>query len=126
MSVVPSGAADLRASAAMRPVAPGRFSTTTGCPMDSLMSSAIRRAVISDVPPAATGTRIRTGRVNAFCARASGDATAAIAAASAKPSDEAQRAGDRLPNIGAKDNPSRRRSFDRMQESRPDKEGRDR
>jgi hypothetical protein len=36
-SVLPSGAAFFSASAAMRPVAPGLFSTMIGCPMASLM-----------------------------------------------------------------------------------------
>ena len=67
-NVVPSATACLSASAAMRPVAPGLFSTTTGCPTDSPMPSAIKRAVRSVVPPAATGTRILTGRANVTCA----------------------------------------------------------
>ena len=50
MIVLPSGAAFFSASAAMKPVAPGRFSTTTGAPSEVFSRSTMSRAIRSDVP----------------------------------------------------------------------------
>src|SRR5262245_51786840 len=51
----------------MLPVAPGRLSTTTGCPIDRLSLSAILRALTSRTPPAAAGTMILIGRDGKAC-----------------------------------------------------------
>src|SRR5262249_42737364 len=61
------------------PPALGRFSTSTCCPRVELISCVTTRAVMSATPPAAKGTRSRTGRVG-YCAAATG---ANIASASA-------------------------------------------
>ena len=61
MRVLPSGAASLTTWLAMRPPAPGRFSTNTGVPSTSFILSAMERAVTSAEPPAGNPTRIRTG-----------------------------------------------------------------
>jgi hypothetical protein len=51
-----------------RVAAPGRFSTTTCCPTALPNFSAIRRAMMSGVPPAAWVTTNRIGRSGQFCA----------------------------------------------------------
>src|SRR5438874_10100941 len=83
MIVVPSGAAAFKASAAMRPMAPGRFSTMTGCPSVSFILSATTRAITSAVPPAGNPTRILTGRSIFSCAQqvVANTASASIVAA---------------------------------------------
>ena len=48
-------------SAAMIPVAPGRFSTTIAWPQARVSSWAIARASVSCKPPGGTGTMSRTG-----------------------------------------------------------------
>src|ERR1051325_7690248 len=62
-SVWPSGAARTTASVPIFPLAPGRFSTMKGCPNRSDNHWPITRATMSDTPPAAKPTMIRTGRV---------------------------------------------------------------
>ena len=59
--VWPSGGALAIMSAPMDPPAPARLSTVTGCPMDSLIFWATKRATISVVPPAGNGTIILMG-----------------------------------------------------------------
>jgi DNA-binding transcriptional LysR family regulator len=61
ISTLPSAGAFFIDSATMRPPAPGRFSTSTGCFSSSFMRSAIRRAAISAEPPGAKPTTILTG-----------------------------------------------------------------
>src|SRR5262245_48723471 len=56
------GGARTTASVARFALAPGRFSTTTGCPSRSVSHCAIRRAAMSVVPPAGNPTMMRTGR----------------------------------------------------------------
>src|SRR6185295_5082146 len=73
---VPSGGAALTASATMRPIAPGRFSTTTGWPRLALILSATTRAMMSAVPPGAKPTRILTGLSILSCATAGAAAIA--------------------------------------------------
>ena len=58
---LPSAGEFFTASATIRPPAPGRFSTTTGCFSSSFMRSAIRRAAMSAEPPGAKPTSSRTG-----------------------------------------------------------------
>src|SRR5262245_10054943 len=50
------------------PPAPGRFSTTTGCPSAGDSCSAIRRAMMSAAPPAPEDTTIWIGRDGQLCA----------------------------------------------------------
>jgi hypothetical protein len=69
-SVCPSGAAEATAFEPIAPVAPGRFSTTTGCPSEVASRSASTRATMSPVPPAENGTTSRTVRVGYCCAYA--------------------------------------------------------
>jgi hypothetical protein len=45
----------------MLPEAPGRLSTTTGCPQRSASFCATRRAMMSVPPPGVNPTTIRTG-----------------------------------------------------------------
>src|SRR6476469_2541841 len=52
------------------PPAPGEFSTITGWPRCGRMPSAMMRAMVSVDPPAASGTRIVTGRDGKDCALA--------------------------------------------------------
>jgi hypothetical protein len=61
-SVWPSGAALATRSVAMLPLAPARFSTTTGWPMFSDSFAATRRAAMSGAPPGGMGTRMVIGR----------------------------------------------------------------
>ncbi len=93
MIVAPSGAALFTASAAMRPAAPGRFSTITGCPIVSLSLSATTRAMRSAVPPGANPTRIRTGLSILSCADTPGPnaqrPTQAAASSSERTAEEA-------------------------------------
>ncbi|MNV67943.1 hypothetical protein D3C71_1607680 [compost metagenome] len=52
--------------------APGLFSTTTGCPIDTAIFSPTTRARVSMAPPGGAGTMILTGRLGyAACAAAS-------------------------------------------------------
>ncbi len=71
----------------MVPVAPGRFSTTSGWPSCSPMAGAISRVTVSIAPPGGKDTMTRIGLVGqAGCARAgaaSGPGRAAAAASSA-------------------------------------------
>src|SRR4051812_43584126 len=76
-SVYPSGADLATASAAMLPPAPGRFSTTTGCPRARPSGSASDRATTSGWPPGAKGTTIRSGFVGCQSASATEEASAA-------------------------------------------------
>src|SRR5436853_5599174 len=69
-SVYPSGAALATASPATTPLAPTRFSTTTGSPSVSLRRAAMRRPTRSGPPPGGTGTSKRTG-FEGYCAAAS-------------------------------------------------------
>ena len=62
-SVVPSASAAATACAAMIVPAPGRFSTTTGWPVDLAKRSLHSRAITSGEVPAGNGTTRRTGRV---------------------------------------------------------------
>src|SRR2546430_1479395 len=55
-SVYPSAGARATRSAARFPLAPGRFSTTTGTFSPADILSASRRAVTSDAPPGGYGT----------------------------------------------------------------------
>src|SRR5438067_1160583 len=84
MIVVPSGAAAFTASAAMRPIAPGRFSTMTGCPIVSFLLSATTRAMTSAVPQAGNRTKILTGRSILSCATAGTAKHIAVAAMQAE------------------------------------------
>ena len=60
-SVYPSGG-DLATSVVpIRPPAPGRFSTITGCPRTCVSPGAMARAVMSMFPPGANGTTMRIG-----------------------------------------------------------------
>jgi hypothetical protein len=76
MSIVrPSGAARAAASAAIMPLAPARFSTSTGWPRPGRRQpSATSRAIRSPVPPAAKPTRMRAGRSGAQAAGGRGGA----------------------------------------------------
>ena len=78
ISRLPSGAASFTACAAIRPPAPGRFSTITGEPIEAVILSAIKRAVASAEPPGGKPTKIFTG---AACAKL-GIAIVAVAALS--------------------------------------------
>src|SRR5215831_5572686 len=49
---------------------PGRFSTTTDCPQDSVSFLAMTRANRSDPPPGVTGTMMRTVLLGYSCAHA--------------------------------------------------------
>ena len=62
-SVWPSGAARLPASAAMVPLAPGRFSTAMGWPNSACSAGARKRAMMSVPPPGAKPTSRVMGRV---------------------------------------------------------------
>src|SRR5687767_11115029 len=53
----------------MLPPAPGRLSTTTDWPSDSVICCAITRATISVPPPGANGMIRRTGRAGYCCAK---------------------------------------------------------
>src|SRR4051794_39261923 len=78
----------------MLPLAPGRFSTTTGCPSRRCIASAIMRATMSGAGPAVNGTMITTGRPDGACAFAClGRARAAIVAA---PPSAARRVSRRM------------------------------
>jgi hypothetical protein len=59
--VYPSGGDFATASAATLPPAPGRFSTITGWPRDSLSLAPSMRASMSTAPPATKGTMTRIG-----------------------------------------------------------------
>src|SRR5687767_4703391 len=63
MSVYPSRGAFATTSAPIAPVAPGRLSTTTGCPSCSVSFGPTMRATISGVPPGAAPTTMRSGFV---------------------------------------------------------------
>ena len=66
-SVCPSGVALATVFAASVPPAPGRFSTTTGCPQRSPSLGPIMRAEMSVALPAENGTTMRTGLLGNFC-----------------------------------------------------------
>ena len=61
MRLWPSGTARATTSAAMTPDAPGRFSTTTGWPSDSVSFCATMRARMSFAPPGGKPTSMRSG-----------------------------------------------------------------
>ena len=61
-NVVPSGVALATASAPRLPDAPGLFSITTLWPIAADSFGLISRARMSEVPPGANGTMMRTGR----------------------------------------------------------------
>src|SRR5437016_3679773 len=61
ISVYPSGGALLTNSAAMTPLAPGRLSTSTGCPRLPPTFGAMPRVKTSSGPPGGAPTRIRMG-----------------------------------------------------------------
>src|SRR5260221_5897240 len=61
-SVYPSGLDLATASAPMMPFAPGRLSTTKGCPVRAASAWAISLATVS-LPPAPNGTTTRTRRL---------------------------------------------------------------
>ena len=82
--VWPSGLDFATMSAPIDPPAPPRLSTITGCPMDSLMRCATRRATISVVPPAGNGTTILIGFVGKLCAWAPCCRMSAVAAITAQ------------------------------------------
>jgi hypothetical protein len=54
------------------PPAPGRFSTSTGCPMASLSFGAMMRPMMSIVLPGAKGATIRIGLSGYVCALSEG------------------------------------------------------
>ena len=65
-SVKPSGAALATTSEPITPLAPARFSTTTGWPSRSLKRWLISRAITSTAEPAGSGTIMRSGRSGQF------------------------------------------------------------
>src|SRR5712691_1240954 len=65
-----SGAARAVSRAAIMPLAPGRFSTITGWPRDSVSLAPICRARMSGELPAGEGTRMRIGFEGKDCAAA--------------------------------------------------------
>src|SRR2546423_7502787 len=65
----------------MLPVAPARFSITTGWPQDLANSFATRRAMMSVVPPAEKPTKMCTSRFGQSCAWAACTASANTSAA---------------------------------------------
>src|SRR5437870_11589946 len=67
-SVYPSGGALATAAAPIDPAAPGRLSTTTGCPSSSPRAGASVRAMMSVAPPGAKPTTSRIGFVGYACA----------------------------------------------------------
>ncbi len=81
----PSLAPRLNASMAMKPLPPGRFSTTTGWPQARESLSATRRATPSGPPPTGNGVMMRTGLVGkaGCCADAAAGSSAAVASANA-------------------------------------------
>jgi hypothetical protein len=60
--VAPSASAFFTLSAAMRPPAPGLFSTITLCAYSPFRASATRRATMSGAPPGGKPTTTRPGR----------------------------------------------------------------
>src|SRR6267378_4058940 len=62
------------------PFAPGRFSTITGCPTDSVIWAPIWRARISGELPGGEGTRMRIGFDGKDCAAASPASVARVQA----------------------------------------------
>src|SRR6478735_7664270 len=81
---VPSLAPRLKASMAMKPLPPGRFSTTTGWPQARESLSATRRATPSGPPPTGNGVMMRTGLVGNCCAKAPIGSAAAVSAPAAR------------------------------------------
>src|SRR6267143_2141065 len=71
-SVYPSGVALASAASPMVPIAPGRFSTTTGCPSCAVSRSARIRATTSGGEPGALGAISLIGRLGYSCAQAIG------------------------------------------------------
>src|SRR5215470_2192234 len=70
-SVCPSGAERTVSRAAIKPFAPGRFSTITGWPIDSVILAPIWRARMSGELPGGEETRMRIGFEGKDCATAS-------------------------------------------------------
>ena len=68
--VVPSGSAFATRSVPMLPLAPGRFSITTGWPSIGCRLSATTRPTMSGVEPGPNGTISRSGFVGQSCAAA--------------------------------------------------------
>src|SRR6266568_677470 len=68
--VYPSGAAFATKSRPSMPLAPGRFSTSTGWPSRSVIFGPIRRAMMSVVLPGGNGTMILIGFEGQDCANA--------------------------------------------------------
>src|SRR5437667_3580237 len=81
-SVAPSGADFETSSAPTIWSAPGRFSTSTGCPQISEKRGAKAREKASVAPPGEVGTTIFTGRDGKFCAGASKGSAASAAVTS--------------------------------------------
>src|SRR5258706_22363 len=81
-SVLPSGTDFATKSAPIWPLAPGRFSTITGCPQIAASLGSMRRASVSAPPPGGNGTTMRTGFDGNTCARAVADARSRTAPAS--------------------------------------------
>src|SRR2546421_976756 len=82
-SVAPSGADRETYSAPTIWFAPGRFSTSTGCPQISEKRGARAREKASVAPPGEVGTTIFTAREGKVCAGAIKGAAASAAAANA-------------------------------------------
>ena len=70
ISVCPSGFAPTSVCVAVRPFAPGRFSTTIGTPSTFSRSLAMSREIMSAVPPAVKPTSQRIGPDGQLCALA--------------------------------------------------------
>jgi hypothetical protein len=79
VKTLPSAGALATEAAAISPLAPARFSTTTARPRRSPMPGAIRRASRSFGPPGGNPTTKRSGRSgkSAVCARAAANDKAA-------------------------------------------------
>jgi hypothetical protein len=70
-------------AAPIEPVAPGRFSTSTGCPMDCETAGESARGMRSEVLPGGKGTTIVIGRVGKDCASTMAGSTSSSAKRSA-------------------------------------------
>src|SRR4249920_2872089 len=68
-SVYPSGGDFATAAAARLPPAPGLFSTRTGCFSEAAIGSAMKRAIVSVVPPGGAPTTNLIGRAGKSSAR---------------------------------------------------------
>ncbi len=89
--VWPSGAAPITAWAAMAPLAPARFSTTTGCPQALDSERATRRAEMSDGPPGGVGRISVTAREGNVAAEAAVAGAAPAASETSGSSDSKAR-----------------------------------